>query len=83
MGASLENCNPKNLEKSSYLLLHEGVISTIPLLGVPCVQELPANNLLQVAVWPISTFHVGPDQSDLRPDFFFFFFLNPPADGQK
>ena len=28
------------------------------------MQELPANNFLQDAVWPISTFHVGPDQPD-------------------
>ena len=26
-----------------------------------------ANNFLQDAVWPISTFHVGPDQPDPRP----------------
>ena len=27
-----------------------------------------ANNFLQDAVWPISTFHVGPDQPDPRPN---------------
>ena len=36
------------------------------LSGAPCLQELPANNFPQYAVLPISTFHVGPDQSDSR-----------------
>ena len=33
----------------------------------PYAQELPADNLLQNAVRPISTFHVGPDQPNPRP----------------
>ena len=34
------------------------------------MQELPANvyGFLQDAVWPVSTFHVDPDQPDPRPN---------------
>ena len=37
-------------------------------IGAPYLQDLPANIFLQDAVWPTSTFHVGPDQPDPRPN---------------
>ena len=52
-----------------FILLHIGipfVLCVWYFWRAPYLQELPADNYLQGAVWPISTFHVGPDQPDLR-----------------
>ena len=49
--------------------VHDAAIGFVDqcLTGAPYVQELPANNFLQDAVWPISTFLVGSYQPDARP----------------